>query len=42
MDVGDTDVAALARQAVLDEFELRFGEFHATSISHQSNSVNRP
>ena len=42
LDIGDTDVAALARQAVLDEFELRFGEFHAVSITHQSASVNRP
>ena len=42
LEVGHTDVAALAWQAVLDEFVLGFGNLHADSISHRSHSVNRP
>ena len=32
--IGQTDVAALDRQTVLDQAVLRIGDFHSRSISH--------
>jgi len=42
LKIGQTDIAALHRQAVLNKVVLGFCDFHDRSISCINRSVNRP
>jgi hypothetical protein len=42
LQVRETDIATLARQAILDQAILLFGDLHAISISYLPISMNTP
>ncbi len=42
LQIRQTHIAALARQAMFDLFELGFGDFHLRSINSNQCSVNAP